>query len=88
MFITSKDEGNVVFCDENMSYLEELLNSIDIKLLDITNQIKATDFGDAEHLCEKGEYLIGVGFCAMQRYLFDVLTDVKSSATIGPSKFK
>jgi hypothetical protein len=77
MFITSKHGGNLVFGDASMSYLEELLNSVDIKLLNITNQIKSTGFGDAEHLCERGEYFIGVGFCAMQRYLFDVLTDVK-----------
>jgi len=88
MFITSKNGRNVEFGDAEMTYLEELLNSVDLKLLDIKNQIKATDFGDAEHLYDRGEYFIGVGFCAMQRYLFDVLENVKIdpglSRELGP----
>jgi hypothetical protein len=77
MFIVSKNGGHIKFGDAEIAYLEELLNSIDILLLDVTSKINAADIWDVDCLCDRGEYFIGVGFCAMQRYLFDTLEDVK-----------
>ena len=77
MFIVSKNGGHIKFGDAEIAYLEELLNSIDISILDLTSKINAADIWDVGCLCDRGEYFIGVGFCAMQRYLFDTLEDVK-----------
>jgi hypothetical protein len=63
------------FADAELSYLEELLGCIDKILSDVHSRIKTSVDPESEGLCDKGEYFIGVGFCAMQRYLVDVLQD-------------
>jgi len=79
---------NVEFADAKLSYLEELLCSIDRSLLSVNDKIQKADVWGVGCYCDKGEYFIGVGFCAMQRYLFDVLEDVKLdpglARTLGP----
>ena len=83
MLIAFENGGKVEFGDAAMSYLEELLTSIDTSLSNVTSEISAADIWDVGCLCDKGEYFIGVGFCAMQRYLFDVLEDVKLDAGLA-----
>ncbi|MGM0563830.1 MAG: hypothetical protein ACQES2_05815 [Pseudomonadota bacterium] len=77
MFFVLSDGEQMKFADAEFSYLEELLSSIDVSLARTNARIKQSDVWDIDCLCDKGEYLIGVGFCAMQRYLFDILRDVK-----------
>ena len=92
MFITSKNGEHIEFGDAEISYLEELLSSIDTSLFNVTTKINVADIWDVGCLCDKGEYFIGVGFCAMQRYLFDVLQDVKIDPVLarelGPKSSK
>ena len=77
MFLVLNDGEQVRFADTEFSYLEELLLSIDVSLAKTNVQIRKLDVWDRSCLCDKGEYFIGVGFCAMQRYLFETLRDVK-----------
>ncbi|MCI0509453.1 MULTISPECIES: hypothetical protein [Chromohalobacter] len=65
------------FADAEFSYLKELLDSIDVTLARTNAQIIKLDVWDRGTLCDKGEYFIGVGFCAMQQYLFNTLRDVE-----------
>lgn len=83
-FKISDDE----FADPELSYLEELLGCVDKVLSDVHSRIKDSIDPESEGLCDKGEYFIGVGFCAMQRYLVDVLQDKRidkgAALLIGP----
>lgn len=76
------------FADVELSYLTELLGSIDKVLADVHSAIKNAADPESKGLCDKGEYFIGVGFCAMQRYLVDVLQDKKidkgTALQLGP----
>lgn len=78
--------------DSGFRHLEGLLISLDASLAPIHDQNKAHDIWEVESICEQGEYLIGVGFCAMQRYLFDVLQDIDIKASdareLGPKSSK
>ncbi|HCH5892728.1 TPA: hypothetical protein NKZ90_002152 [Vibrio parahaemolyticus] len=77
MFIVSKNGNEIEFADVEFSYIEEVLKPIDSSLSQINRQISEADIWEVGCLCDKGEYLIGLGFCIMQRYMFDVLRDVK-----------
>lgn len=76
------------FADAELGYLEELLRSIDKVLSGVHSRIKISTDPEGEGLCDKGEYFIGVGFCAIQRYLVDVLQDKKidkgAALKLGP----
>ena len=71
------------------TYLGELLNSLDVSLVEITEQIEGAGNRDIDHLYEKAEYFIGAGFCSMQRCLFAVLQDKDIEAAearaLGPT---
>ncbi|GAC03276.1 hypothetical protein [Paraglaciecola chathamensis] len=75
MILFGEGDNQPSVIDTGFYYLEQLLASIDLSLTDINRQIDASGETDREYLCDHGEYLIGVGFCAMQRYLFDFLQD-------------
>lgn len=75
--IISGKDNDLIFDDVELSYLEELLSSIDIILSNINLRIKNSTDPESDGLCDKSEYFIGVGFCAMQRYLADILQDTK-----------
>ncbi|MCF6325402.1 MAG: hypothetical protein L3J89_13965 [Gammaproteobacteria bacterium] len=77
MYINFEKENKYTFADAELSYLEELLNSIDKIISEITSKIKCSVDPESDGILDKGEYFIGVGFCAMQRYLVDVLQDKK-----------
>lgn len=79
MYIVSGKDNEVVFGDAELHYLEELLSSIDKVISEIHFKIKCSVDPESDGLCDKIEYFIGVGFCAMQRYLVDVLQDIKIS---------
>lgn len=84
MLIISDDQ----FADAELSYLEELLVLIDKSLTETNARINKADTWEVETWCDKGEYLIGTGFCLMQRYLFSTLTDTKldpkTARQLGP----
>ena len=63
--------------DLGISFLEGVLDSLDNSLDPIHKAIKTSSIWEVESYCDHGEYLIGVGFCVMQRYLLDVLQDIK-----------
>lgn len=74
MVITSnRNELN----ETGIGYLKGVLESLDNSLAPIHAAIKSSSIWEVESYCEHGEYLIGVGFCVMQRYLFDVLQDIE-----------
>jgi len=89
MIITSKNEGMTLW-DGGIAHLEELLSSIDALTSNVTDEAKLGELTDTD--CDRGEYFIGVGFCAMQRYLFDVLEDVNIkphlARQLGPKSSK
>lgn len=72
MYIKISDDE---FADLELSYLVELLGCVDKVLSDVHLKIRGSVDPESEGLCDKGEYFIGVGFSAMQRYLVDVLQD-------------
>jgi len=80
MFIVSKKGNEIEFSDVEFSYIEEVLKPIDSSLFKLNKNISKADTWEVGPLCDKGEYLIGLGFCIMQRYMFDVLTDVDINA--------
>lgn len=69
--------------DFGISYLESILGVIDGSLRPIHEAINTADIWNVERYCDHGEYLIGVGFCTMQRYLFDVLQDINIGAGLA-----
>ncbi|EPO3014575.1 hypothetical protein ACT7T9_003401 [Vibrio cholerae] len=76
MFIVSRNENEVEFADAEFSYVSEVLKPIDASLSKLNHEISKADVWEVGCLCDEGEYLIGLGFCIMQRYMFDVLMDV------------
>lgn len=82
MFIVSKNGNEVEFADVEFSYVSEVLKPIDASLSKLNHEISKADVWKVGSLCDEGEYLIGLGFCIMQRYMFDVLRDVN----LKPSK--
>lgn len=72
MYIKISDDE---FADPEFSYLVELLGCLDKVLSDVHLKFTGSVDPESEGLCDKGEYFIGVGFSAMQRYLVDVLQD-------------
>lgn len=77
MIIVSKNQDGIELHDFGIGYLEGVLESLDRSLAPILQAIKTADLGEVESYCDHGEYLIGVGFCVMQRYQFDVLQDIE-----------
>ncbi len=67
--MTLNDE--IVDCE--FPKLCELLGLLDERLSEIQSLISRSKDPDAEGLCDRGEYFIGVGFVAMQQYLVDTL---------------
>jgi len=90
--IIAMNRSSTELWDSGLRHLEGLLRTLDSSLTCIQDQIKAADVYEVEIICEQGEYLIGVGFCAMQRYLFDVLQDIDIEASearkLGPKSRK
>lgn len=61
------------FADEELSYLAEVCSMLDEKIKIDYAKIKAARDVDIDGAGDHCEYLIGLGFTAMQRYLVDVL---------------
>lgn len=77
MIITSNTQGGNELHDLGIGYLTGFLESLDNSLSPIHTAIESSSICEVESYCDHGEYLIGVGFCVMQRYLFDVLQDIE-----------
>lgn len=64
------------------------MGCVDKVISDVHSRIKDSVDPESEGLCDKGEYFIGVGFSAMQRYLVDVLQDKRidkgTALQLGP----
>ena len=92
MTIIAMSRSSTELCDSGLRHLEGLLRTLDSSLTCIQEQIKAADVYEVEIICEQGEYLIGVGFCVMQRYFLDVLQDIDIEANnarkLGPKTQK
>ncbi|WP_318484141.1 hypothetical protein [Photobacterium leiognathi] len=73
MIIVSNNEIH----DLGMGYLTGVLESLDNSLIPIHTAIENSNAWEIESYCDHGEYLIGVGFCVIQKYLFDVLQDLE-----------
>ncbi|QIR97554.1 hypothetical protein [Vibrio diabolicus] len=77
MIITSNNQDGIELHDFGVGYLKGVLESLDSSLMSINKEIESSSVWEVESYCDHGEYLIGVGFCVMQRYLFDVLQDIQ-----------
>ena len=92
MTIITMGRSSTGLWDSGFRHLEGLLRTLDSSLSSIHEQIKTAEACEVEIICEQGEYLIGVGFCAMQRYLFDVLQNIDTEASyarkLGPKTQK
>lgn len=80
------------YADAELSNLEELLSLLDEKLRDILERIRRSPDPESDGLLDRGEYFIGVGFCATQQYLVDTLTftgvDMSRALALGPVDLK
>ena len=65
------------FADGDFNVLAELLGLLDTKLKDISDRIRHSNDPDADGLCDRGEYFIGVGFAAMQQYIVSTFTPLE-----------
>ena len=67
------------FIDTDLVFLIEILEMLDLKLgqlnIDITEAISCSADPDSLGYFDRGEYIVGIGFCACQRYM---------SSTYGP----
>lgn len=70
---------NGELADGELQILREFLELIDGRLELLSEMIAKSDDPDAEGLCERGEYLIGIGFVAVQQYLYDTCICVNIS---------
>ncbi|ELQ2466501.1 hypothetical protein QTG64_004280, partial [Vibrio vulnificus] len=77
MIITLNNQDGIELHDFGVGYLKGVLESLDSSLMSINKEIESSSVWEVESYCDHGEYLIGVGFCVMQRYLFDVLQDIR-----------
>lgn len=55
--------------DDDLPFLVTLLELLDTRLIQIQLAIEASTDPDSDGLFDRGEYLIGIGFIACQRYL-------------------
>lgn len=76
------------FADGELSRLQELCEMLDEKLAEIESRIEESADPDLDGLCDQGEYLIGLGFVAIQQYLVEtiMLTGLSKSEAyeLGP----
>lgn len=75
------------FADQDLILLTWHLDCFDAALASLTKQISSSRDPDAEGLLDKGEYIIGAGFAAIQRYMsstYPQLNISKSSAFSVP----
>lgn len=77
MIITLDNQDGIEQHDFGFDYLKGVLESLDSSLISIHKEIESSSVWEVESYCDHEEYLIGVGFCVMQRYLFDVLQDLQ-----------
>jgi len=65
--------------DDDLNFLRDLFTLLDARLADLQKRIHECPDPDGMGLCDKGEYLAGMGFVACQRYL---------ASTYGPLGLK
>lgn len=63
--------------DGCLTHLKTFLGMLDTELSAINQEIKASVDPDTEGLCDLGEYFIGYGFVAIQRYLTSTYPQTK-----------
>lgn len=61
------------YTDAELLYLQELSTMLDAKLTELSDKISVSAAPESEGSFDHAEYFIGIGFCAMQRYLIDAL---------------
>jgi hypothetical protein len=80
------------YVDYNLPLLSNLLSTLDQELIEVNRLIFSTADPESYDLTERGEYLIGVGFSAMQQYITETLTFTGVNKTraldIGPRHTK
>jgi hypothetical protein len=57
------------FADNDLNFLIEMLEHLDIKVKEINNDILLSADPDSDGLCDKGEYYIGAGLSLIQQYI-------------------
>ncbi|MFP4312882.1 MAG: hypothetical protein ACLFR0_01030 [Alphaproteobacteria bacterium] len=67
------------YVDGCFNHLQVFLRILDSELSEIDLRIKKSKDPDSEGLCDLGEYLIGYGFVAIQRYMASTYTQTNIS---------
>jgi hypothetical protein len=60
------------FADDELGNLSDFLALLDAKLEEIQSQINESPCPDSEGIFDKGEYFIGLGFSAIQKYITSI----------------
>lgn len=80
------------YVDYNLSLLSKLLITLDEELIEVNRLIFSTADPESYGLTDRGEYLIGVGFSAVQQYITETLTftgvNKNRALDIGPQYTK
>lgn len=77
------------FADGELAILCELFDILDEKLAEIDRLIKKSKDPESDGLIDRGEYFIGVGFVAIQRYLVETILftglEKREAYSLGPA---
>lgn len=77
------------FADGELAILCDLFDMIDEKLVEIGRLIKKSKDPESDGLLDRGEYFIGVGFVAIQRYLIETILftglEKREAYSLGPT---
>jgi hypothetical protein len=77
------------FADGELGILCELLDILDEKLVEIDQLIRKSEGPESDGLLDRGEYFIGVGFVAIQRYLVETILftglEKREAYSLGPA---
>jgi len=68
------------YSDAELFYLHDFCGMLDSKLTTLNDRILVSRDPESDGLFDYAEYFIGLGFCAMQRYLIDCVV-VKKTRT-------
>lgn len=61
------------YADAELFYLHDFCGILDSKITTLNDKISVSRDPESDGLFDYAEYFIGLGFCAMQRYLIDCL---------------
>ncbi|HBN14365.1 MAG: hypothetical protein CMQ46_10450 [Gammaproteobacteria bacterium] len=80
------------YADQDLQYLSELLNTLDNIVVDTVRRMSNSADPESDGLTDRGEYFVGIGFCAYQQNITDTLTRTgiskERALTLGPCYYE